>query len=178
MRVLVAYETAHGSTEEIAQAMAETLRECGAEAEVIRCRDVREVEDYDAVIVGAPVWGGQWLRPARKFVKRFEEALAQQPVAYFHTSGAAGEPDQRDEVVRIMNAHLPGYAPSVEPVSVAAFGGGIDYSKYNLGLRMLMKAIGGRGGGPTSGRHDMRDWDAIRAWARKTCRVFGERVEG
>ncbi|MFW5869039.1 MAG: flavodoxin domain-containing protein [Armatimonadota bacterium] len=175
MRLLVAYETAHGSTEEIAQAMAETLRECGAEADVKRCREVREVEDYDAFIVGAPVWGGNWLKPARAFVARFEETLAERPVAYFHTSGAAGEPDQRDEVVRIMNERLPEYAPSVEPVDVAAFGGVIDYDRYNIGLKLLMKAVVGRGRGPTSGRHDMRDPDAIRAWTEEMLAAFEER---
>ena len=177
MRVLVAYETGHGSTEEIAQAMGEAVRECGAEAEVIRCREVPGVAGYDAVIVGSPVWGGNWLRPARKFVKRFEDALAQRPVAYFHVSGAAGQADQRDEIVQIMDGHLPKYAPSVKPVDVAAFGGVVDYSKYNWGLRVIMKGIVGRAGGPTSGRHDMRDWDAIRAWARKMCRMFGERID-
>ena len=178
MRVLVAYETAHGSTEEIAEAIAEALRECGAEADVARCREVRDVEDYDVFIVGAPVWGGNWLKPARAFVKRFDETLAERPVAYFHTSGAAGEPDQRDEVVRIMNERLPEYAPGVEPVDVAAFGGVIDYDSYNLALKLLLKAVIGREGGPTSGRHDMRDWEAIRKWSREMCGMFEERMGG
>jgi menaquinone-dependent protoporphyrinogen oxidase len=176
MRVLVAYETAHGSTEEIAEAMVEALRECGAEADVIRCREVRDIEDYDAFIVGAPVWGGNWLKPARAFVKRFEETLAERPITYFHTSGAAGEPDQRDEVVRIMNERLPEYAPSVAPVDVAAFGGVIDYDNYNFALKLVLKAVIGRGGGPTSGRHDMRDWDAIHRWAREMCGMLGQHV--
>lgn len=172
MRVLVAYETAHGSTEEIAEAVAATLRECGAEADVRRCREIEAVEGYDAFIVGAPVWGGNWLRPARAFVTRFEETLAAHPVAYFHTSGAAGDPDQRDDVVRIMNEHLPAYGPSVRPVDIAAFGGVIDYDRYNFALRLVIKAVVGRGGGPTSGRHDLRDWDAIRRWARTMCEAF------
>ncbi len=176
MRVLVAYETAHGSTEEIAGAMAETLRECGAEADVIRCREVRDIEDYDAFIVGAPVWGGNWLKPARAFVARFEKILAERPVAYFHTSGAAGEAGQRDDVIRIMNERLPEYAPNIAPLAVEAFGGVIDYDQYNVALRLVIKAVVGRGGGPTSGRHDMRDWDAIRRWARKMCRTFEERM--
>jgi len=172
MRVLVAYETAHASTREIAEEIAATARECGAEVDVRRCREIEALEGYDAFIVGAPVWGGNWLKPARAFVSRFEETLARRPLAYFHTSGAAGDPDQRDEIVRIMNERLPEYAPSVEPVDIAAFGGVIDYERYNFALRLVMKAVVGRGGGPTSGRHDLRDWDAIRAWARKMCEAF------
>jgi menaquinone-dependent protoporphyrinogen oxidase len=176
MRVLVAYETAHGSTREIAEAMAETLRECGATADLQRCREVSDLEEYDAFVVGAPVWGGNWLKPARAFVARFEEQFAGRPVAYFHTSGAAGEPDQRNEIVRIMNERLPVYAPSVEPVEIAAFGGLIDYDNYNFALKLLLKTVIGREGGPTSGRHDMRDWDAIRAWAAAMYGMFEERM--
>lgn len=38
MKVLVAYETAHKSTAEVAEAIATTLREGGDEADVARCR--------------------------------------------------------------------------------------------------------------------------------------------
>jgi menaquinone-dependent protoporphyrinogen IX oxidase len=109
-------------------------------------------------------------------VARFEETLAECPVAYFHTSGAAGEPDQRDEIVRIMEERLPEYAPTIEPVDIRAFGGVIDYDNYNFALKLVLKAVIGREGGPTSGRHDMRDWDAIRAWTEEICAAFEERV--
>ena len=178
MRVLVAYETAHGSTEEIAEAIAAKLSECGDEVDVSRCRDVDSVEGYDAFVVGAPVWAGNWLKPARAFASRFEGTLAEHPVAYFHTSGAAGVEDQRDEVVRIMAGHLPGYAPSVKPVSVGVFAGVIDYDRYNLALKVVMKAIAKRGGGATSGRNDMRDWDAIRAWTDDVHGKFAQALTG
>lgn len=175
MRVLVAYETAHGSTVEVAETIAATLRERGAEADLLRCREIESIEGYDAFIVGAPVWGGNWIRQARAFVRRFESALAQHPVAYFHTSGAAGEPDQREDVVRVMNDRLPDYAPAIDPVTVGAFGGVIDYDRYNFALRMVIKAVVGKGGGPTSGRHDMRDYEEIRAWAEEVLALIEER---
>ncbi len=178
MRVLVAYETAHGSTAEIAEAIAEALRSKGAEADVKRCRQLGSVDGYDAFIVGSPVWVGNWLKPAQAFLRRFEQTLAQRPVAYFHASGAAGRDDQRDEVVRIMAERLPAYAPSVKPLATGAFGGVVDFDRYNIALRLLMKMVVGRGGGATSGRHDMRDWDAIRSWADRVHEAFQERASG
>lgn len=89
-------------------------------------------------------------------------------------SGAAGIADERPEIVRIMNESLPEYAPSVKPVSIGAFGGVIDYDRYNFVLRMVMKSVVGRGGGPTSGRHDLRDWDEIREWTMEVQRLFRE----
>jgi menaquinone-dependent protoporphyrinogen IX oxidase len=52
----------------------------------------------------------------------------------------------------------------------------IDYDRYNFVLRMAMKAVVGRGGGPTSGRHDLRDWDEIREWTTDVQRVFREKT--
>lgn len=171
MRVLVAYETAHGSTVEIAEAIAEVLRERGAEVDVARCREVQDVAGYDAFVVGAAVWASNWLRSAQAFVRRFAETLAQRPTAYFHVSGAGG--DDPEKIAAIMEPRLRGYAPQVAPVAIGTFGGVVDYAKYNLPIRLIMKAVVGREGGPTSGRHDLRDWDAVRAWAGEVYELFG-----
>lgn len=177
MRTLIAYETAHGSTEAVAEVIAGRLRDLGADADLQRCRNVDTVEPYDTFVVGSPVWGGNWLKPARRFVRRFEEQLAQSPVAYFHTSGAAGDPQQRPEIEQMMERTLPAYAPGVEPLSIAAFAGVIDYDRYNFALRLVMKAVVGRAGGPTTGRHDMRDWDHIRSWADEIYHRFSAELK-
>lgn len=178
MKILVAYETAHGSTVGVAEKIAETLREQGAEVDVARCRELKTLGDYDAFIIGAPVWGGNWLKPAQEFLRRFGQKLAEHPVAYFHTSGAAGIDDQRETVVRGMLNALPKYAPAITPVSVGAFGGVIDFSNYNIAMRLIMKAVVGSQGGPTTGRHDMRDWDEISAWAREVWEKFADGPAG
>ncbi|MGC9317764.1 MAG: flavodoxin domain-containing protein [Armatimonadota bacterium] len=176
MRILVAYETAHGSTRETAEAIAEVLRERGAEVDVVRCRDVESVEGYDVFVVGAPVWAGNWLKPARRFVARHEDALASHPTAYFHCSAAAGGDESREEVAEQMAPRLRRYANSVEPVSVGNLAGVVDYSRYNLAVRLIMQAIMGRQRQPTEGRHDYRDWERIRGWAASVYDTFAERL--
>jgi len=177
MKVLVAYETAHGSTTATADAVAEVLGERGAEVDVLRCRTCRELEGYDAYIVGSPIWGGNWLGPARKFVRRHQRTLAQQPTAYFHASGSGGEEESRGDAIALMEPRLRKYAPAVEPVAIGAFGGVIDFDLYNLPIRLIMKAIVGRGGHRTYGRHDMRDWEQIRAWAAEVHDLFAARLQ-
>lgn len=176
MRILVAYETAYGSTAETAEAIGEALRACGSHVDVVRCREVRSVDGYDAFVVGAPVWASNWLKPAQAFVRRFREALARHPTAYFHASGAAGEAKTRDDIVEIMEPRLRRYAPEVEPVAIGAVGGVVDFDAYSLPIRLLMKAVVGRAGGPTSGRHDLRDWEQIRTWASQVYDIFAARA--
>jgi len=178
MKVLVAYETAHGSTTATAEAVADVLRERGAEVDVLRCRECRDVAGYDAYIVGAPIWGGNWLGPARKFVRRHQQTLTEHPTAYFHASGAGGGDEKsRADLVGLMEPRLRKYAPQVEPVTIGAFGGVIDFDLYNLPIRLIMKSIVGRAGHRTYGRHDLRDWEGIKAWAAEVYEQFAARLQ-
>ena len=67
-RVLVAYTTNAGSTEEVARAVADELgRDGQAQVDVRHLPEVRALESYDAVVVGAPMILG-WQRAAVQFV--------------------------------------------------------------------------------------------------------------
>ena len=81
MKILVAYETGHGTTAEIAEAIGEVMREAAAEVDVVRCRKVEDVSGYDAFVVGSPIWGFKWLKPATVFLKKNGELLCQRPTS-------------------------------------------------------------------------------------------------
>jgi menaquinone-dependent protoporphyrinogen oxidase len=185
-KVLIAYATRSGSTAEIAQAIAEELGAGGAEVDVHLTRDVEDVGEYDAVVLGGPVIIG-WHRDAMKFLGRYKNALVAKPVAYFIVSlefcrsdtdqfqsipifqqPAHGEPPANPNKLRMTEKHNSpaGYlapvlkkAPAVKPVEVAFFSGYVDYSKQDLfGWLFLKLLIGAKAG-------DFRDWGAIRGWA-------------
>ena len=58
--ILVAYATKHGSTQEVAEAIAATLREHALEVEVKPASEVRALDRYGAVVLGAPLYSGRW----------------------------------------------------------------------------------------------------------------------
>lgn len=68
MRVLVAHGSRHGSTQEVAGAVASTLRGAGAEVELRSVSDVGGVEQYDAVVVGSAVYMGRWVEEVLRFL--------------------------------------------------------------------------------------------------------------
>jgi menaquinone-dependent protoporphyrinogen oxidase len=178
MRVLVAYETAHGSTAETAERIAQVLRDRGAEVDVMRCRKVGSLEGYDAFVVGSPIWAGKWLKPARRFVVRHEGTLSSRPTAYFCASGAASREEGRADVERQIFPKLRNYAEGVEPVAIGNFAGVINFPAYGLLLRLVMRAISKSQGAATSGYHDMRDWEQIEAWASEVYDLLAERLGG
>ena len=81
--VLVGYATRYGSTEEVANAVAATLREGGLTADVRPLREVRSLAEYGAVVLGAPHFMFHWHKDALGFLSRHREALTTRPVAVF-----------------------------------------------------------------------------------------------
>ena len=89
MRVLVAYATRHGATAGIAERVAAALTEAGLSAEARAVEDVKDIEPYDAVVLGGAAYMSHWLKPAVAFARRHREQLAARPVWLF-SSGPLG----------------------------------------------------------------------------------------
>lgn len=160
--ILVAYATRYGSTQEVAEQVAATLRENGLEVDVQPARQVRAVDEYRAVVLGAPLYIGRWLRDVRRFLMQHQKALQKRPLAIF-SLGPTGEGEEEWEGVRgQLEKELAGF-PWLEPVAVALFGGRYDPAKLGLFHRMLASL-------PASPLYqtpasDVRDWERIQTWA-------------
>jgi menaquinone-dependent protoporphyrinogen oxidase len=155
--VLVAYATRYGSTQEVAGAVANTLREHGLEVEVQPMRNVQSLEAYEAVVLGAPLIMFHWHKDARRFLGRHRKALVERPVAVF-ALGPVQEPHDEKEWQDSraqFDTDLAAF-PWLTPIARELFGGTFDPAKLRFPLNVLA------GKAPAS---DARDWPAIRAWA-------------
>jgi menaquinone-dependent protoporphyrinogen oxidase len=157
--VLVGYATRYGSTREVADAMAETLRDCGLAAETRPLRDVRALSGYSAVVLGAPLFMFHWHKDALSFLSQHREALAQLPVAIFALGPTHDPYDEKEwqDSRSHLDKELAPFA-WLTPVALDVFGGKYDPAKLAFPLRVLA------GKAPAS---DVRDWASIRGWARK-----------
>ena len=153
--VLVGYATRYGSTLEVAEAVAATLRECGFEVDIQPMREVRTLAGYSAVVLGAPLFMFRWHKDALRFLSRHSEALTERPVAVFalgpfHDDEKEWQ-DSRDQLDKELSKF-----PWLTPVALKMFGGKYDPAKLRFPINLLA------GKEPAS---DLRDWTAIRAWA-------------
>ena len=82
-RVFVAYATKLGSTGEIAETIAQVLRDGGHRALALPAHDVGSLDDWDAVILGSAVYAAHWQRDTRRFIERFREDLTARPLWLF-----------------------------------------------------------------------------------------------
>jgi menaquinone-dependent protoporphyrinogen oxidase len=149
--LLVAHGSKHGSTQEVAEVVAERLRQDGREVELRRAADVDDLTPYGGVVLGGSLYVGRWHKDSRHFLSRHRQKLSALPLAIFaigpKTADQKDIADARGQLDRAL-----GKTPELVPRSVAVFAGVIDPSKLRFPLSRL----------PAS---DARDWDAIRAWA-------------
>jgi menaquinone-dependent protoporphyrinogen oxidase len=152
-RVLVTYGSRHGSTAEIAEAIAATLRARGVATDVAPSTQVADVGPYGHVVVGAAVYLLRWHPEVIAFLHAHERALAARHVWLFESGPLDDRPETR---VRDLPAPVACVTGRIEIRGNVTFGGCLRPSAVGT-LEQLM-AAGGLVG-------DYREWDRIRAWA-------------
>lgn len=156
-RILVTYASRKGSTAGIAEAIAKEIRSANVFVDTIVMKEVSSLDDYDAVIIGAPVYTGKVIGDLALFVAKYRNPLLRIPVAAF-TAGIAPVFPRTGEV-RVFTDQLIAALQPIIPVDVTMFAGALDPGKLSFverGLTSLLKAPAG----------DFRDWGIIAAWAR------------
>lgn len=168
MKALIVYGTRGGSTKEIAGAIGNVLGEQGFAVTVEDARKSKgiDVNAFDLVVVGSPVFMTMWKRQAKAFLKRNARILAGKSVALFSSGSAGGDPALADYASQSI-AKVAAKFPAIRPVALAYFGGYLDFSSRGRIDRFFgaVKKDFEKKGFDTSKPIDQRDWAAIRAWA-------------
>ena len=158
-KILVAYASSYGSTQEVAEVVAETLRSHGLTVDLQPMRKVRTLNGYSALVLGVSIYMFHWHKDALRFLSQHQKILTGGlPVAIF-TGGPVSSGDEKEwqEVRSQVDQELAKYS-WFKPVSVEIVGGRFDPAK----LRFPWNLLPALRNMPAS---DLRDWAAIRTWA-------------
>jgi menaquinone-dependent protoporphyrinogen oxidase len=157
-RTLIAYASKHGSTEEVARAIATRLREAGHDVDIRDAAVVSDVDRYDLVIVGGSLYMSRWHADARKFLRRHAAALEGRPLAVFALGPLTTEEHQLADSHKQLTKALTHL--DVHPSLVTVFGGVVDPDKLRFPFNHMPQT-------------DARVWPEIEAWATEVgSRVF------
>jgi menaquinone-dependent protoporphyrinogen oxidase len=168
-RILVVYASHFGQTGTVAQRIAERLRDRGHEVDVANAsgagQGIPPPQDYDAVVLGSRVELGKHAKPVLQYMHEHANELRRIPTAFFSVSmSAAGKPPGSDP-----NGYLEKTFASLgwKPTESIAFGGALQYRRYNWLLRFVMKQISKQGGHTTdtSKNHFFTDFAAVADFA-------------
>ncbi|MBC7216893.1 MAG: flavodoxin domain-containing protein [Candidatus Caldatribacterium sp.] len=160
--VLLVYATRYGSTKEVAEVVAATLREQGFEVDLQPMRKAQTLEGYCAVVLGAPLYIGRLHKDARRFLMQHRGVLSKRPVAIFALGPIRNDEQEWQEACAQLKREIAKFS-WLTPVALEMFGGKYDPTTLHFPDSLLASL-------PASPLHnqpasDARDWTAIRTWA-------------
>ena len=177
-KALIVYGTRYGATSSTSEEIASTLRKEGIEVQVVNAKEekVKDIAQYDVVIVGSGIQIYRWTSEPEDFLKKFQKKLAAKKVALFVSSGATalaeheGKPEEIDKgKKKYLQEKAAKY--KLQPVALGLFGGVYDFNKWpwwaGKAKPMAKQQLEAAGFKETNGIYDTRDWNAIRNWARE-----------
>ena len=163
-KVLVTYASRAGSTAEIAGAIAKTFMEKGLDVEVLQAKNVKDISQYQAVIIGSAIYMGSWMSDAVKFIENNQAELKQIPTALFIGCQTMGE-DTKENREKVAAYQAP-LREMVSPVAEGYFAGALEPKKLPLLYRLIIKSMKIEPG-------DYRNWNVIRAWSEQAVPLLG-----
>lgn len=175
MRAAIFYATREGHGKRVAEHIAKSLRALRYDVDLCNVKDSPEsidLQPYEVAFVVASVHLGRHEREVVRFVRShrldlvrlgapflsltLSEADAEDPAAPLEKRMLAAADAQRMIDVFVQET---GWRPAyVLPVA-----GALAYSKYNFFIKLVMKAIARKAGGPTdtSRDYEFTDWGAL-----------------
>jgi len=181
-RTLIIYGTRYGATASTSEEIAKVLRGEGFEVRVVNSKedDVRDIAEYELVIVGSGMQIEMWTGEANRFLKKFHGELAKKKVGLFVSSGVQAiikHEGKLDEIERTRRKYLEEKAIKygLQPLALGMFGGVWDFNRLPWWSKKAMattkQQLEAAGFKETkSGFYDTRDWETIREWATEIAR--------
>ncbi len=158
-RILVAYGSKHGSTAEVAAAIADRLDADGHGVDLFPVDIAPGPDGYDGVVLGGSLYMGRWHEDTRRYLLRHRGELSGSQLAVFALGPKTmSDADVAGSLTQLCNALAK--TPELTPVLVEVFGGVVRPDRLHFPLNRMAAS-------------DVRDWAAIDAWAREAGRRFG-----
>jgi menaquinone-dependent protoporphyrinogen oxidase len=168
--ILVVYSSRNGQTQKIARYISSRLISADYGVQVVGVDPSATLMNpdptVDAVIVGAPVYAGEYPKPILKWVRKQAAFLSRRRTAFFSVSLNAA--DRRPEARKADRELLEKFARETgwQADLTASLAGALSYSHYGFFLKRLMRKISAKAKGPTdiSQDYELTDWSQVDAF--------------
>lgn len=171
---LLAYSTVDGQTLRICERLRQVLEACGQSVTLFEITAVSacDLTQFDTVVIGASVRYGKHRPVVVKFVERHRMVLDTKPCAFFSVNVVARKPGKDTPAT---NAYVRSFLNKVswQPNLVGVFAGRIDYPRYRLFDRQVIRLIMWITHGPTDTTSctEFTDWDAVDKFATAVAKL-------
>lgn len=162
--ILILYSTTDGQTLRICTRLCQILESRGHTATLasIEDGDPIDIGCFDKVVIGARIRYGKHSPMVRAFIRRHREALESRPNAFFSVNVVARKPEKGTPET---NPYVRKFLRQIawRPRNVAVFAGKIDYPRYGLIDRSIIRLIMWMTKGPTDPKAvvEFTDWGKV-----------------
>lgn len=166
-RILILNWSIYGHTAKICRRLQESLREQGHVVDVTPLPDFTgQLTDYDAISIGASIRNGKHNPAVLDFIRSHQQILESKPSGFFSVSLVARKPGkdtaQTNPYMKAFLAKCP-WKPDLAEV----FGGDLDYQRYSVMDRNIIRFIMWITKGPTdpTTKAEYTDWEKVERFA-------------
>jgi menaquinone-dependent protoporphyrinogen oxidase len=173
-RILIVYSTTDGHTREICNRLRAVIEQQAHQVTLVPVADAldADLEPCDKIVVGASIRYGKHRPEVVEFIERNAQLLNRKTSAFFSVSVVARKPDKNQ-------SHTNPYVRKLlrkiawRPREVAVFAGKIDYPRYSVLDRMIIRGIMWLTGGPTDPKAvvEFTDWRQVEAFGGVIARM-------
>ncbi|MCG9698108.1 menaquinone-dependent protoporphyrinogen IX dehydrogenase [Shewanella sp. Isolate11] len=173
-RTLIIYSTVDGQTKSICQQIKQI---CEADNKPVTLVSLAEAQSvnlsyYDKVMIGASIRYGKHRPELFQYVNRHRAVLNNKKNAFFTVNVVARKPEKNTPET---NPYMQKFIQLSlwQPQQLGVFAGKIDYPKYRMFDKLMIRFIMWMTKGPTdtSGTFEFTDWDKVGEFAK----AFSER---
>lgn len=169
-RILFLYSTVDGHTLKICRRLQELVEAAGHAATLRALQDRRGIDlgGFDKIVVGASIRYGKHRPEVAAFMRAERRVLEAKPSAFFSVNIVARKPGKNTPET---NPYIRKFLRQIgwRPRQVAVFAGRLDYPRYGLWDRQIIRLIMFLTRGPTDPASvvEFTDWGDVEAFGRR-----------
>ncbi|WP_394756309.1 menaquinone-dependent protoporphyrinogen IX dehydrogenase [Rhodoferax sp.] len=171
-KILVVYSTTDGHTRHICERLQQVMVQQGHAAIVVPLAqaDALDLDSFDKIVIGASIRYGKHQPMVKQFIERHQALLERKANAFFSVNIVARKPEKNRPDT---NPYLIKFLRTLswQPQLLGVFAGKLDYPRYRLVDRFMIRLIMLMTNGPTDPKSviEFTDWQQVEAFAQRVC---------
>jgi menaquinone-dependent protoporphyrinogen oxidase len=173
-KIILIYSTTDGHTKKICNRLKEVIENHNNQAELVSIIDNDKIylAAYDKIVLGASIRYGRHNRLVYNFIKKNSKVLESKPNAFFSVNLVAQNPEKNKPTT---NPYVKKFLRQIswEPQNIELFAGKLDYQKYGIVDRFLMRLIVWMTKGPTNPKTNIEytNWTKVEEFGNIICKM-------
>lgn len=168
--ILLVYASHDGQTAKICRTLQGIIQQAGQQISLLSVSQAAQVDlaDFDKIVIGASIRYGKHSPALVAFIKQNQAVLDSKPNAFFSVNLVARKAEKSSPAT---NPYLQKFLKHItwKPKHLAVFAGRVDYPRYGIFDRFLIRLIMWMTHGPTDPKAtvEFTDWEQVKAFGRQ-----------